>query len=93
LEVLLELSEVATAEVYVQTASISDTGTVVLEGFATGPEAAYQIRDQLAARKGVLADVTYVKGHTGRDSQFSHQFTLSSQARGWSRERRPGGRR
>jgi len=93
LKVLGELTEVATAEVYLRTASISTTGTVTLEGYATGPGAAYDVRDRLAQRTGVLTDVTYVKGYTGKDARFSHEFTLTAQVHGWSVEPRSRRRR
>ena len=93
LQVLGELTEVATAEVYLRTASISTTGAVSLEGYATGPEAAYQIRNRLAAGNGLLTDVTYVKGYTGKDAKFTHEFTLTAHVRGWSTEPRSRRRR
>ena len=95
LDVLARLTEVADADAYLRTASISEAGAVVLEGLATGPEAAYHLVAQLARRPagGPVTDVTYTRGHTGGDAQFSHQFTITAQVRGWSSKHGSRGRR
>ena len=95
LDVLARLTEVADADAYLRTASISEAGAVVLEGFATGPEAAYRLVAQLARGPagGPVTDVTYTRGHTGGDAQFSHQFTITAQVRGWSSKHGSRGRR
>ena len=93
LEVLAEPSEAATAEVYLRTASVNESGAVVLEGFAAGSQSAYGLRDRLSARSRVLSDVTYRSGRSGRDSRFNREFTLTARSRRWSSERSRGGRR
>lgn len=95
LDVLAELTRVATAEVYVKSVSVNETGRLTLEGVATGHEGAYALVRALAEKSALLSDVTLVGGHRGSstqgggDSRFAYEFTVTAQVPRWTAQGQP----
>jgi Tfp pilus assembly protein PilN len=95
LDVLAELTRVATAEVYVKSVSVNDSGRLSLVALATGYEGAYALVRGLAQNNKLLSDVSLVSGHRGSsteaggDPRFSYEFTATAQVPGWAVRAQP----
>jgi hypothetical protein len=95
LDILAELTRVATAEVYVKSVSINDGGRLALEALATGHEGAYALVRGLAEKSKLLSDVSLVGGHgggateSGGDPRFSYEFTVTAQVPRWATQGQP----
>ena len=97
LDIFTELTRVATAEVYVKSVFVNDTGRLSLEGLATGYEGAYALVRGLTEKHGLLSDVTLVGGRRGStaeaggDPRFTYEFTVTAQVPRWSAQGQPRG--
>jgi Tfp pilus assembly protein PilN len=95
LDILAELTRVATPEVYVKSVSVNDGGRLALEGLATGYEGAYALVRALAGSNKLVSDVSLVGGHRGSsteaggDPRFSYEFTVTAQVLGWAAQGPP----
>jgi hypothetical protein len=92
LDLLAELTGVATEDVYVKSVTVSETGRLALEAAATGYEGAHALVRGLAEKSALLSDVTLGRGSAtsgGGDAHFTYEFTVTAQVPRWAGQGQP----
>jgi len=92
LELLKELTAVATAELYLESATVGKDGRLTLKGLATGPDAVRAMVQSLAEKSTLLSRVSRGSGQTSKDATFGYRFTVTAELHKWAGETRQGRR-